>query len=109
MIDANGCRDPEDKSQQGPEANQWPDDNPDFRDTAIEYSRAVFHFSKHLMRTLAIAIGVNETFFDHSYTSFNGLSLLYYPPALEGQDMGRAAHTDYSCISILALFLTKEI
>lgn len=44
--------------------NQWPD-VPQFRETLYQYRTALLDFSKKLMRMIALALDLEESYFDH--------------------------------------------
>lgn len=82
--------------------NQWPD-LPGFREDVTAYYEAVFDLGRHLLHGFALALGVEETFFDaYVTTPPSQLRLLHYPfdpDAVDAQGIG--AHTDYECFTLL--------
>jgi isopenicillin N synthase-like dioxygenase len=85
--------------------NLWPADPPTFRPAAITYYRAMHRLVGALMRLTALALGLEETFFDDKVDRAIGtMRLNYYPPQtappLPGQ-LRAGAHTDYGGLTIL--------
>jgi isopenicillin N synthase-like dioxygenase len=85
--------------------NIWPADVPEFRAAAVTYYRAMDNLVRSLMRLTALALGIDETFFDDKvHRSIGTMRLNYYPrqvrPPLEGQ-LRAGAHTDYGGLTIL--------
>jgi isopenicillin N synthase-like dioxygenase len=82
----------------------WPD-LPGFREAWEAYYRALEDLAARVMRAMAMALGLPETFFD-SYlrAPVSALRALYYPAmpeaALPGQQRA-GAHTDYGSLTIL--------
>ncbi|KAE8376925.1 2OG-Fe(II) oxygenase family oxidoreductase [Aspergillus bertholletiae] len=87
--------------------NQWPSDEvlPKFRDTYLRYCAEALTLCRSLMRNFALALGLDEGFFD-PVMNFPGVTsrLLHYPPQpVEGEVRdGLGAHTDYECFTILS-------
>ncbi|MFT8418269.1 MAG: 2-oxoglutarate and iron-dependent oxygenase domain-containing protein [Acetobacter sp.] len=82
--------------------NNWPD-LPGFRAAAEAYYRAVFDLGRTLFRGFALALGLNENYFD-SVANFppSKLRMIHYPYDANAQDApGIGAHTDYECFTIL--------
>jgi isopenicillin N synthase-like dioxygenase len=85
--------------------NIWPDEVPEFRAAAVRYYRAMDLLVRFLMRLTALALGVDETFFDDKvHRSIGTMRLNYYPrqvrTPLDGQ-LRAGAHTDYGGLTIL--------
>ncbi|HTR38178.1 MAG TPA: 2-oxoglutarate and iron-dependent oxygenase domain-containing protein [Bryobacteraceae bacterium] len=82
--------------------NVWPD-LPDFAADVGAYYEAVFRFSKVLFRGFALALSLEESYFDAFVTKPpSQLRLIHYtynPAAVDAQGIG--AHTDYECFTIL--------
>lgn len=85
--------------------NQWPDAPDDFRQVWDEYTSAMVDLATNLMRLFALALGLDENFFDaridkHASTiSAN----YYYPlttPPLPGQ-LRKGEHVDWGNMTIL--------
>ncbi|KAK1142549.1 hypothetical protein N8T08_007524 [Aspergillus melleus] len=87
--------------------NQWPSDElvPGFRETYLRYFSQVLDLGRRMMRTFALALDLEEGFFDDK-TKYPGATLrvMHYPPQpVEGEIAeGLGAHTDYECFTILA-------
>ncbi|MCQ0987466.1 isopenicillin N synthase family dioxygenase [Jiella marina] len=82
--------------------NQWPD-LPGFREAVQAYYDEVFDLGRHLLRGFALALGLEETFFDRFVTNPpSQLRLIHYPfdPAAE-DSQGIGSHTDYECFTLL--------
>jgi isopenicillin N synthase-like dioxygenase len=91
------------KPLQGP--NQWPDWVPNFRPRIEQYLQEVDTLSRHVVRLVALALGLPATALDHHFgkpTTF--LRLLHYPPqpVNEADQVGSAPHTDYGIVTLLA-------
>lgn len=88
---------------QGP--NQWPDWLPGFKPAMLAYVREVDALGRHVVRLIALALGLPATALDHHFdhpTTF--LRALHYPPQppAEDEQIGSAPHTDYGIITLLA-------
>ncbi|OUJ12423.1 isopenicillin N synthase family oxygenase [Acetobacter okinawensis] len=82
--------------------NNWPD-IPGFRAEAEAYYRAVFDLGRTLFRGFALALGLDEKYFD-TVANFppSKLRMIHYPYDADVQDApGIGAHTDYECFTIL--------
>jgi isopenicillin N synthase-like dioxygenase len=86
--------------------NLWPDDPPGFRAAAVDYYRAMHGLVAWLMRLTALALDVEETFFDDKVNrSIGTMRLNYYPRQVEPPQAGQlraGAHTDYGGLTILS-------
>jgi isopenicillin N synthase-like dioxygenase len=82
--------------------NQWPSTPADFRSVMYEYHAAVMAFSRQLLQIIALALDLEENYFD-PLTRFPmaGLRPLYYPPQELADDIGIAAHADYSWFTVV--------
>jgi isopenicillin N synthase-like dioxygenase len=95
--------------ERGPRAvlarpNLWPDVQPVFRQTVLEYFAAVEALADTLLRLFAIGLGVAETTFTSKFQApVSMLRLLHYPPqaSMEGA-IGSQPHTDTGALTILA-------
>lgn len=89
---------------QGP--NQWPESLPEFRNLVETYYSALDTAARNLVRLMALALGVPETFFDpHFKTPTVYLRLLFYPPInpdADSDQFGSAPHTDYGFLTLLS-------
>jgi isopenicillin N synthase-like dioxygenase len=84
--------------------NNWPPNNERFRTAVTKYYNHLQRFSKELTRTFALALGMEETFFDRMITFPAGyVRPLHYPPqeVSGGEEPGIAAHTDFACFTVL--------
>lgn len=85
--------------------NIWPDRPGRFGEAATVYYRAMDRLVIVVMRLAAVALGIEERFFDDKVArSIGTMRLNYYPrqlrPPLAGQ-LRAGAHTDYGSITIL--------
>ncbi|MBO0903984.1 isopenicillin N synthase family dioxygenase [Jiella sonneratiae] len=82
--------------------NQWPE-LPGFREAVEGYYDDVFDLGRHLLKGFALALGVEETFFDGFVTNPpSQLRLIHYPFDPSAEDVqGIGAHTDYECFTLL--------
>ena len=86
--------------------NVWPEAPTGFEQAATMYYRAMDQLIVFLMRLAAIALGVDEAFFDDKVDrSIGTMRLNYYPvqavPSVPGQ-LRAGAHTDYGGFTILS-------
>jgi len=82
--------------------NVWPD-IAGFREDVGAYYRAVFDLGQTLFRVFALALDLDERYFDKLVTKPpSQLRLIHYPFDSEATDAnGIGAHTDYECFTIL--------
>ncbi|KAL1897035.1 hypothetical protein Sste5346_004239 [Sporothrix stenoceras] len=82
--------------------NQWPAQPANFRDVLYQYHAAVMAFSRQLLHIVALALDLDEDFFD-TLTVFPmaGLRPLYYPPQELAEDIGIGAHAGYSWFTVV--------
>lgn len=67
-----------------------------------KYNAAILSFSKKLMRTIALALNLPETYFDHMASfPMAGLRALHYPSQETTADVGIGAHADYSWFTLV--------
>lgn len=82
---------------------QWPDD-PEFRAAVGDYYAQVSDLARALFRGFALALDLDENFFD-AYVKRppSQLRLIHYPYAPDApvDEPGIGAHTDYECFTIL--------
>jgi len=105
-VDATG--DPYFTGERGREfflPNLWPSRPERFREAATTYYRTMDGLVVFLMRLAALALGLEERFFDDKVgRSVGTMRLNYYPrqvdPPVPGQ-LRAGAHTDYGSITIL--------
>jgi len=91
--------------------NVWPEGLPGFRETVMDYYHTTIALGRRLFPLFALALNVDEHFFDDKITKPAAIMrLLYYPPqteSIEGINLqagpveGIGAHTDYECFTIL--------
>ncbi|EAU32187.1 predicted protein [Aspergillus terreus NIH2624] len=88
--------------------NLWPSPEvlPGFKETYVEYFKACLRLSRKLMRIFALALGLEEGYFDQFVTFPGCMSrILHYPPQpVPGEEkVGIEAHTvGYSSLSVRA-------
>jgi isopenicillin N synthase-like dioxygenase len=80
----------------------WPDDAK-FKRTVSQYYQHLRGISQQIFQCFALALGVNEDFFDAKITEApSQLRLIHYPYNPEVKDAeGIGAHTDYECFTLL--------
>ncbi|MDH6265608.1 isopenicillin N synthase-like dioxygenase [Rhizobium sp. SG_E_25_P2] len=86
--------------------NQWPENRPAFRHALETYHAEMIKLSHHLLHAFALALGLEETYFDAMVTKpLATLRVLHYPPQfgeIDERQIGIGAHSDYECFTILA-------
>jgi len=86
--------------------NIWPASPGEFERVATVYYRAMSGLIRELMRLAALALSVEETFFDDKIDrSIGTMRLNYYPPQGNAPAPGQlraGAHTDYGGFTILS-------
>ena len=85
--------------------NLWPDQPGGFRETFEQLFDRLFETGQTLLRAMAIALELDETYFDGRVADGTSLlRLLHYPPVPDGVDPGcvrAAAHEDINLITML--------
>ncbi|WP_020673410.1 isopenicillin N synthase family dioxygenase [Amycolatopsis nigrescens] len=86
-------------------ANVWPDQPEEFTGTWLEYLRAMEDLGKELMRLFALALALDEHFFDDKVDEHIStiVANFYYPqlkPPLPGQ-LRKGPHSDWGNLTIL--------
>ncbi|KAJ3408324.1 Structural maintenance of chromosomes protein 5 [Chytridiales sp. JEL 0842] len=89
--------------------NIYPSKPPQFQEKMESYVAKCRMVGTATMRAMAMALGLEETFFDKlNDDSFWVLRIIGYPPLSEGKDKGGddvglscGEHTDYGCLTIL--------
>ena len=103
--------DPDDPYYSAPEAgtlfapNIWPAEIDGFRETWEAYYRAMEDLARRIMRIFALALGLDEPWFDRTIDKhFTNLCASFYPaqetPPAPGQLRG-GAHTDFGSVTIV--------
>jgi isopenicillin N synthase-like dioxygenase len=86
--------------------NQWPAGETALRAALERYYREMLSLSGHLLHAFALALDLEETYFDAKVTKpLATLRVLHYPPQLgeiDDRQIGIGAHSDYECFTILA-------
>lgn len=82
--------------------NQWPA-MPGFREDVQAYYQHATAIGGQLFRAFALALGLDETYFDaHLRHPPSQLRLIHYPYDPTAEDrLGIGAHTDYECFTLL--------
>ncbi|KAJ3002903.1 hypothetical protein NUW54_g5598 [Trametes sanguinea] len=89
--------------------NYWPQetDAPGFRRTMLDFFQTCHELHVQVMRSIALGLKLEETFFDDKiHEQYHNLRLLSYPPIkrqlLSGDGQARAgAHSDYGTLTLL--------
>jgi isopenicillin N synthase-like dioxygenase len=90
-----------DWSKYSKNGNQWPESK-EFRTIMYQYNDAVLNFSKQLMRMIALALNLDERYFDHMADfPTGGLRALHYPSQEVSNDVGIGADADYSWFTLV--------
>jgi isopenicillin N synthase-like dioxygenase len=86
--------------------NIWPARPPEFEDAATDYYRAMSGLIRFVMRLAALALDVDERFFDDKVDrSIGTMRLNYYPAQAvppRPDQLRASAHTDYGGFTILS-------
>jgi isopenicillin N synthase-like dioxygenase len=86
--------------------NQWPAACPDMRSAMERYAVHIEAVGRQLLRACALALDIDESFFEAHYTKPMALCrILHYPASSEPRpddQFGNPPHTDYGCITLLA-------
>lgn len=94
---------PEDHDLRG--RNNWPQDMPDFKESALGYFNAAHEVAYHLMRGFAVGLGKPVDFFLKSTDRpLSRASFTYYPPQdvnQSGDQFGVGPHTDFGVLTVL--------
>jgi len=87
--------------------NRWPQQPTGFRDIIVNYYNFATAVSLNLLIAIARAIGESDDYFEDKF--YQPMALLrgnYYPPRPDyagEKDFGIAPHTDYGCLTLLAM------
>lgn len=86
--------------------NQWPANLPGWREVMEDYYAAMEFLGRELLHAFALALGIQEAYFDGWLDApMTTLGPLHYPPQrghITEAQIGAGAHTDYGCLTILA-------
>ena len=86
--------------------NQWPEGNAAFRKALDDYHAGMIVLGHHLLHAFALALGLEETYFDAVVDKpLATLRVLHYPPQsgeIDDRQIGIGAHSDYECFTVLA-------
>ena len=89
-----------------PTANIWPENLPEFRAAMLAYQAQMLTLGRALFRAFALALGETEDFFAPWLTRpACAQRVVHYPSqhgAIEPDQIGIGAHSDYECFTILA-------
>ncbi|MFP6741431.1 MAG: 2-oxoglutarate and iron-dependent oxygenase domain-containing protein [Alphaproteobacteria bacterium] len=93
----------DDNIMMGP--NFWPDQLPGFQPAMYGYFERILDLGHVLFKGFALALGIEEDFFEDKIDKPMGQLRLIYYPTREGpvtaDRIGIGAHTDYECFTIL--------
>ncbi len=85
--------------------NRWPDDLPGFRETWLQYYSELEALSADLMKLFALALGLDEDFFDGVIDDhITNLVANHYPPVDEEPLPGqyrKGPHSDWGTLTVL--------
>jgi len=85
--------------------NQWPEDLPGFKEALLAYHDAVRVFGRQIFRAFALALELDEHFFEPMITKpMAHMRVLHYPSQdgpIDEKQIGIGAHSDYECFTIL--------
>ncbi|RFU32486.1 hypothetical protein B7463_g3851, partial [Scytalidium lignicola] len=85
--------------------NRFPVNQPHFKEVLEEYQKHMLILARRMMRTFALGLGAEETYFDSTVTApYTSILLNYYPPqAPDGDDPeSLVAHSDFETFTILS-------
>jgi isopenicillin N synthase-like dioxygenase len=86
--------------------NQWPENLPGWQAVMQDYYDVMEALGRQLMRAFALALGLEEGYFEQWLnTPMTTLGLLHYPPQtgrITEAQLGAGAHSDYGCLTMLA-------
>jgi len=87
--------------------NMWPsaEDLPNFKPTLQKTWDEIMALGKRLFPLFALALGLDEHYFDEKLRRpGHTMRVLYYPPQygeIDARELGIGAHTDYECFTLL--------
>jgi isopenicillin N synthase-like dioxygenase len=86
--------------------NQWPARPAEFTPTLREYYYVMTSLARQLLRGFALALEIDETFFDDKFSRpMATAGPLHYPPQtgqITETQLGAGAHTDFGALTIVA-------
>jgi isopenicillin N synthase-like dioxygenase len=86
--------------------NQWPARPAEFTPTLREYYYVMTNLARQLLRGFALALDIDEAFFDDKFTRPMATAGPLHYPSQPGQitetQLGAGAHTDFGALTILA-------
>jgi isopenicillin N synthase-like dioxygenase len=86
--------------------NQWPHNLPGWQAVMQDYYDVMEVLGRQLMRAFALALGLEEHWFDRWLEApMTTLGPLHYPPQrghITEAQLGAGAHTDFGCLTMLA-------
>ncbi|KAF5372166.1 hypothetical protein D9758_004990 [Tetrapyrgos nigripes] len=92
-------------------ANVWPEELPEFRLASLRYYHALVNLGKSLFPMFALALGLEDNFFeDKTRHSAALMRMLYYPPQtgpVDDRIIGIGAHTDWEASTFLITCLIR--
>jgi isopenicillin N synthase-like dioxygenase len=86
-------------------ANQWPANLPGFRETIVEYCKAMEALARSILPIYAVALDLPPDFFESAFREPQyQLRMSHYPdtPELQQNEYGLAPHADTSFMTLLA-------
>jgi isopenicillin N synthase-like dioxygenase len=86
--------------------NIWPAGLPAFRAAMLAYHEEILKLGHHLFAAFALALGLEESYFEPMITKPTRAQRIVYYPSQDGvideDQIGIGAHSDYECFTILA-------
>ena len=86
--------------------NQWPSDLPAMRQALVDYHTAIRSFGAKIFQAFALALEIDEHFFDPLISKpMAHMRVLYYPSQdgpIDDRQIGIGAHSDYECFTVLS-------
>src|SRR5262249_25711544 len=86
-----------------PPVEYWPEGRPAFRKAISAFHERGLSVLRHLMRGVALSLGLSEKYFDAAHEPHSGaVMLLHYPPIAEPLLPGQlrsGAHTDFGTMT----------
>ncbi len=83
--------------------NLFPEAMPEFRGTVLKYMEAMTQLGHRLMEAIALALGLEATYFADRYTAdpLVLFRIFHYPATAPKESWGVGEHTDYGVLTIL--------